>query len=144
MANGDSNNQHDPILAAGAVVCCTVDGKTLVLLIQDKYQIWTLPKGHLEPGETEEIAACREIAEETGVACTIGPLVQRVQYPVYKKGVWRDKRVAYFLAQAEYTTPSPRLDEGIGAARWFDVGEAVLAPGYAQVREVLRRALMLL
>ncbi|MCU0492656.1 MAG: NUDIX hydrolase [Chloroflexaceae bacterium] len=136
--------QDEPIRAAGGVVYCLVDGMAHILLIQDKYGVWTLPKGHLEPGETEECAATREIAEETGICCTLVSLIQRVQYPVYKKSAWRDKQVAYFLAQAEHVEPSPQADEGINAARWFAANEAVQMPEYAQVRDVVRRGLALL
>lgn len=132
------------IRAAGGIVYCAPAGILYVLLIQDKYGVWTLPKGHLEAGESEVEAAAREIHEETGIAATITTLVQHVQYPVCKKGVWRDKQVAYFLATAEHAEPQPRHDEGITAARWMKPDEAIPLIGYAQVREVLRRGLALI
>lgn len=132
----------DPIRAAGGVVVCSGPaGEPLLLLIRDKYGVWTLPKGHLEAGEDEAAAAVREIAEETGVHCELGELLQRMTYPVFKRGVWRDKQVAYFLARAPHVAPTPRLDEGIAEARWLPPDDALSRLSYAQVRDVVRRAM---
>ena len=133
-----------PIRAAGGVVFSEDPSGTLrLLLIQDRYGVWTLPKGHLEGDETEQEAAQREVAEETGIECRIDVLIRRVQYPVFKRGNWRDKQVAYFLARAEYAIPTPRTDEGIAVADWLLPEEALKRISYAQVREVVRRALRL-
>ena len=53
--------------SAGGVVFRVEDGQPLYLLIRDSYQNWGFPKGHLESGEAQEVAATREVAEETGV-----------------------------------------------------------------------------
>lgn len=133
---------YPPIRAAGGIVFCTAaDGATLLLLIQDKQGFWTLPKGRIEPGETEEEAAQREIAEETGIDATIGPLVRRIQYSIFKQRVWRDKTVVYFLGYATHRQPAPCREEGIGEACWFDPSTALLQIGYAQVRKVVMQAL---
>jgi 8-oxo-dGTP pyrophosphatase MutT (NUDIX family) len=126
--------------AGGVVFCYGADGGPLILLIRDKYGVWTLPKGHLEAGEDEIAAAVREIAEETGIVCELGDLLHRMVYPVFKRGTWCDKQVAYFLARAEHLPPAPRLDEGITDACWLPPGEALSRLSYAQVRDVVRRA----
>lgn len=130
------------IQAAGGVVYChDPAGSLLVLLIRDRYGVWTLPKGHLEAGESESEAALREIDEETGLTCQLEGLIQRVEYPVFKRGTWHDKQVAYFVARAEYLPPVPRLEEGIAEACWLPPDEAIRLICYAQVRDVVRRAL---
>ncbi|MEI7644877.1 MAG: NUDIX hydrolase [Chloroflexales bacterium] len=126
--------------AGGVVFCYGPDRRPLILLICDKYGVWTLPKGHLEVGEDEADAAIREIVEETGIDCQLGDLLHRMVYPVFKRGAWRDKQVAYFLARAEHLQPSPRHDEGITAACWLPPGEALSRISYSQVRDVVRRA----
>lgn len=134
-----------PVRAAGGVVYTHgPDGELLILLISDRYGSRTLPKGHLEAGESDEEAAVREIAEETGIACTLERLIARVRYPVFRKGAWRDKEVAYFLARAPYATPTPAPDEGITVAEWAPPDQIIETLTYAQVREVMRQALALL
>lgn len=132
------------VAAGGVVYCHDEAGQLRLLLIHDKYGAWTLPKGHLEPGETEAQAAYREIAEETGVRCTIGPLVQRVRYSVHKKGTWYDKTVAYFLATTRCVDVVPQADEGISAACWVHPTTALALISYTQVRDVVQDALELL
>ena len=134
-----------PVRAAGGVVYSyRPDGALCILLISDRHGARTLPKGHLEPGESDEDAALREIAEETGIVCTLERPIVRTRYPVQKKGFWRDKEVAYFLARAPYAAPTPALAEGITAAEWVPADAALASLTYAQVREVLRKALSLL
>ncbi len=132
------------VAAGGVVYSYDAAGQLRLLVIHDKYGVWTLPKGHLDGAETEQEAACREIREETGVECVIGPLVQRICYPVQRKGVWYDKTVAYFLARAEYVTPEPSEAEGITQACWVDPEQALSLQGYTQVREVVQRALAMI
>ncbi len=69
------------ILAAGAVLW--VPGRLkksgrlgrprIALIHRPKYDDWTLPKGKLDPGETMADAALREVWEETGFRCLLGP-----------------------------------------------------------------------
>lgn len=130
--------------AGGVVYSYDPEGSLTLLLIHDRYKAWTLPKGHLEPGEEDEAAAVREITEETGVVCEIERLLTRVRYPVYRRGVWRDKEVAYFLARAPYTQPIPAEDEGIVVAAWVAPATALSTLTYPQVRAVVEQALSVL
>lgn len=68
--------------SAGGLVVDRIDGATRGVLIgridrQGELE-WVLPKGHIEPGETTQEAAIREIREETGleaaIAATLGPI----------------------------------------------------------------------
>lgn len=52
---------------SGGVVFRKVNGKLEILLIKDAKDRWTIPKGHVEPGEETGATAEREIREETGL-----------------------------------------------------------------------------
>src|SRR5262245_33968908 len=82
--------------AAGCIVYRYDGGAPLILLILDKYGRWTLPKGHLEPGETEAQAAVREVFEETAVDGALEPLVARIAYTVTKKASHVRSRWPFF------------------------------------------------
>lgn len=63
-------------VSAGGVACRITDGSVEVVLIKTASEgRWQLPKGIIDPGETPEIAALREVREEAGITCEIiGPL----------------------------------------------------------------------
>jgi len=133
-------------LAAGCVVYrYDGTGAPLLLLIHDQYGHWTLPKGHLEAGESEQTAAVREVLEETGLSGELGALVARIVYNVRsKRGMERLKQVAFFLLRADSSEAHPQAEEGISAAEWFAPEVALARIGYPQVRDVLARAVTML
>ena len=49
-----------------------LDGRLVALVHRPRYDDWTFPKGKLDPGESFEDAAVREVLEETGVRCPLG------------------------------------------------------------------------
>lgn len=128
-------------IAAGALVTCyDIYGQHLALLICDKYGMWTLPKGHLEAGETEREAAVREVYEETGISCTLGALLGRISYPVVRRGTIKQKTVVYFYGTAAHMPTMPRASEGISAAEWVPAAAATERIGYPLVRDLVARA----
>jgi len=95
-------------------------GTLKVLLVhRPRYDDWSLPKGKLEPGETSEAAALREVEEETGLRCRTGPELPPTRY-ADRKG--RSKRVRYWTMEVVDGTfePNDEVDE----VRWVPVDEA--------------------
>lgn len=129
--------------AAGCVAYRYDGDALLILLILDKYGRWTLPNGHLEPGESEAQAAVREVFEETAVGGVLGPLVARIAYTMTKNGRPRPKQVAFFLLRAADGRAAPQAEE-VAAVEWYAPDAALARIGYAQVREVLAQALELI
>ncbi len=63
-------------------------GKILTLYksYRNRYEGWVLPKGTVEPGETHEQTALREVMEEAGVRATIVKYIGKSQYNFYRSG----------------------------------------------------------
>lgn len=86
---------------AGGVVFRLVQDEHLYLVVSSSDgQNWVLPKGHIDPGESADIAALREIAEEAGV---VGEIVAQLSIqPLIKNG--RSSLLQYFLIRAVDST----------------------------------------
>lgn len=120
--------------AAGGVVWRrTPAGGTEVLLVhRPKYDDWTIPKGKLDAGESGEEAALREVEEETGLRCALGPELASVTY-TDREG--RHKIVRYWAMEpvAGRFIPNREVDD----ARWLPSEEAAELLSYGRDREVL-------
>ena len=121
--------------------CAVIDaaGRTLLLRRADE-GIWGLPKGTVEPGETLEETAVREVREETGLQVRIlAPLIE-VRYRFYspRDRASVDKRVVYFLA--ERVAGRLKLEPGFDDARWCTESEALRRLHFENDRNVVRKA----
>lgn len=127
--------------SAGGVVVRVDDGRALFLLIRDSYRNWGFPKGHLEPGETPDAAAVREVAEETGLAdLHIRGEIDTIDWYFRFRGRLVHKVCHFYLMETGSTRTSPQRDEGITACRWEPFERATQLISYENARTVLRRA----
>ena len=79
--------------AGGAVWRRVPTGVEVVLVHRPAYDDWAFAKGKLEPGETDEEAAVREVREETGLPCRLGT---ELPSTTYIDGQGRPKMVRYW------------------------------------------------
>ncbi|GBF10131.1 NUDIX domain-containing protein [Tepidibacillus infernus] len=111
-------------VSAGGVVFFEADHHIELLLIQDRCQRWTLPKGKQEEGETFAETALREIAEETGIEGTIVKPLDKVYYEYYHPSNGKiEKEVHYYLVKTTSKELKVQVSE-INAAEWFSLEEA--------------------
>jgi len=130
----------DPIEAAGGVVLRGSRGDREILLIhRPRQDDWTIPKGKLDDGEDHATAALREVAEETGWRCSVGPWLPEVRY---LDGNARPKRVRFRVMrplEQEQWVPSDEVDE----TRWLSAERAHEELSYSSDRDVLEAAVAL-
>jgi 8-oxo-dGTP diphosphatase len=107
------------IRAAGGIVHRRAGDATEVLVVhRPRYEDWSLPKGKVDPGETLEQTALREVEEETGVRAKLGPHVGKNEY---RDRHGRSKRVDWYLMEpidGDFE-PNDEVDE----IRWVPVDE---------------------
>ena len=90
--------------SCGAVVFTRIDGEPHYVLVRAKDQpvgCHGFPKGHMEPGETEEQTALREIYEEVGLRVCLLPGFRAVTEYALPTPPDTRKRVVFFLAEYE-------------------------------------------
>ena len=118
-----------PVQAAGGVVLR--DG-LVALVHRPRYDDWSLPKGKLDPGESFEEAALREVEEETGLRCRLVRELPTVRYDV--RG--RLKEVRYWAMEVDDEIPFVPNDE-VDQVRWVGQQEALALLSYDRDREPL-------
>jgi 8-oxo-dGTP diphosphatase len=125
------------VRASGGVVVRQAPEHLEVLLVhRPRYDDWTFPKGKRERGEPDEDAALREVEEETGYRCVLGPEIDRTDY-VDGKG--REKTVRYWLMEVVDGSFAPNREVDVVA--WLAPEAARTQLSYQRDREVLERAL---
>jgi 8-oxo-dGTP diphosphatase len=112
--------------AAGGIV--ERDG-LLAVVHRPRYDDWSLPKGKLDPGESFEQAALREIQEETGLRCALGAELAPARYRDHRG---RAKVVRYWRMTIEggAFAPNDEVDE----LRWLSPEAALELLSYAHDR----------
>ena len=99
-----------------------------------RYDDWSLPKGKVDPGESLPTTAVREIAEETGVTCSLESLIGTTAYPLKEN---TRKEVPYWSARAHDGEFAPNSE--VDRLKWLPVDEAKDLVSYALDRKILTR-----
>lgn len=127
------------IQAGGGVI---QNEKNQVLLIYRRKK-WDLPKGKLDPGETLEECAVREVKEETGLQSVL--LIKKLtvtQHTYLQDSIQFIKETHWYLMSAttlENKTLTPQLEEEIEKIEWIDIDllPPYLEDSYPTIRLVL-------
>lgn len=104
---------------------------------------WSLPKGHVEEGETHEQAAIREVEEETGISGRITARLGSVDYTFVAQGRRIHKRVHHYLMVAVGGELSD-ADIEVTEVAWVPLDDLSSRLAYAGERRLVRRAVELL
>lgn len=125
--------------AGGIVFRLTKDKKDIeILLIQDSKNRWTIPKGHIEAGETAKFTAIREIGEEAGLfhVAVLGWL-GKIHFK-YRRG---DKLVLmttqiYLVRSLDYAE-KPTKEDWMNGIKWFKFSDALDAIEYEDIEKLM-------
>ena len=125
--------------SGGIVFRLTADKKDIeVLLIQDSKGRWTIPKGHIEPGETAKMTARREIEEETGlrnfdVLAWLGKI--HFKYRRADKLVLMTTQI--YLVQSLDVRETLAGEKWMRGIRWFSFAEALDLIEYEDIEKLM-------
>jgi len=106
-------------------------------------QVWALPKGHLNPGETAEQAALREVLEETGLVTRTEHALGDIRYVYQWQGRRVFKQVTFFLLRyvsGDINQIDPEMRIEIDEARWIPLDDAPRALAYKGERDMAAQA----
>jgi len=101
--------------------------------------LWSLPKGHIEPGETAEQTAIREVAEETGISGSVLAALGRIDYWFVTDGRRVHKTVHHYLMRfcgGELSAEDTEVSE----VAWVPLEELPSRLAYADERRLAKVA----
>lgn len=128
--------------AGGIVFRRDKEGKVEILLIQDAKDRWTIPKGHIEEGETAKQTAAREIGEEAGlkdidVLDWLGKI--HFRYRRIDKLVLMTTQI--YLVRAKGDTNAIQKEEWMNGIKWFSFHDALDAIEYEDISKLMLMAM---
>lgn len=119
-------------------------GYEIVAVQRARHDDWSLPKGHIEAGESREQAAIREVKEETGldaqVVTPIGEVVYFYRRP--RQGLTRKTVYHYLMEALSHDLGGPNWE--VSEVRWVPISEAHTLLSYENDKQMVNKAQALL
>lgn len=127
--------------AGGIVWRRNKDDGIEILLIQDAKDRWTIPKGHIEEGETAQQTAKREIGEEAGLQEVelqgwLGKI--HFRYRRIDKLVLMTTQI--YLVKALGDTNKIKKEEWMNGIQWFSFNDALDKIEYDDIAKLMLKA----
>lgn len=109
--------------------------------------LWSLPKGHVEPGESEADTAAREVAEETGIRGRVVGKLGTIDFWFVAEGRRVHKTVHHYLLVAQDPMHGLELSDAdieVSEVAWVPLDDVAARLAYADERRLLARVPALL
>lgn len=125
--------------SGGIIFRLTKDKKDIeILLIQDSKGRWTIPKGHIEPGETAKMTARREIEEETGLKnVNILTWLGKIHFKYRRADKLVLMTTQIYLVEAMDTHETPIGEKWMKGIQWFPFADALDLIEYDDIEKLM-------
>ena len=128
--------------AGGIVFRRNKKGEVEILLIQDAKDRWTIPKGHIEEGETAQETAIREIGEEAGIMeaeaiCWLG----KIHFRYRRVSTLVLMTTQIYLVKALGDTDAIKKEDWMNGIKWFKFHDALEAIEYEDIGKLMLLAM---
>ena len=134
----------DEVSAGGLVIDFSGTKGLLIGRVDQKDEsrerlLWSLPKGHIEEGETPQEAAIREVAEETGIQSEISRELGVIDFWFMAGGKRIHKTVHHYLFKEVGGSLAPQVTE-VDEVKWFPLEEIVELLAYPDEKKLIARS----
>jgi 8-oxo-dGTP pyrophosphatase MutT (NUDIX family) len=131
-------------VSAGGVAFRWRDSVPEIAIVSMKPKLrWQLPKGIVEPGESPEITAIREVREEAGIETDLLSLIETIEYwyrsTKYGKPVRFHKFVHFYLLSYRSGNVADH-DHEVDETKWVSFDKAIEMLAFKSEREVVEKA----
>lgn len=124
--------------SGGIVFRRNTKGEIEILLIQDAKDRWTIPKGHIEKGETPKQTSEREIMEETGlVKLEMMGWLGKINFRYRRQQSLVLMTTEIFLVHAVGDTDAIMPEEWMKGIKWFTAAEALDKIEYEDIGKII-------
>ena len=135
---------RDQISSGGIAFRLQQDSNPEIAIVSVKPSLrWQLPKGIVDPGESPQITAVREVREEAGIEADLISLIETIEYwyrsTKYGKPVRFHKFVHFYLLAYRSGDVSDH-DHEVEEARWVGLDDAIKMLAFKSEREVVEKA----
>ena len=131
-------------ISSGGVAFRWQDPEPEIAIVSVKPSLrWQLPKGIVDPGESPEITALREVREEAGIETDLLSLIETIEYwyrsTKYGKPIRFHKFVHFYLLSYRTGNVTDH-DHEVAEARWVRIEEAMEMLAFKSERQVVEKA----